>query len=215
MNRQLTNSADDETLRDLILSDPEKGWENFRLRFKAFLHSLIRRYGFSEEDTEEVYQEILLRLVKDNNKLLRAWDPARCSLRGYLGVVATSVSLNYLRSSFHRFTQRRVFPERTPGEPTELLDLVQDPAPSPAERLHRMDLASLFEKCIEEWSREGSLRPEDCLILGMRLSGLGQSEIARMLGTTPSNVGVRFYRLKKELKKRLKRANLKDLDLAF
>lgn len=59
----------------------------------------IRRYANTaqETDADDVFQDVMLRLVADQGRLLRTFDAGRASLRTWLAVVSRSTTLDALR----------------------------------------------------------------------------------------------------------------------
>jgi RNA polymerase sigma factor (sigma-70 family) len=151
-------------------------------------------------------------LVKDDFKVLRGWDPSRCSLTGYLSVVATSACLDFVRLAFHSYTRRRVAVRSDTAEGKDLLSTVEDKELSPEERLQRLEIEDRVLQTVEKWSEEGSLKEKDKLLLNLKLRGLNSREIANILGISEQNANTRFSRLKKEFRKRLSRAGVEADD---
>ncbi len=55
-------------------------------------------------DVMDVAQNVFIRLVKDDYKLLRSFDPNRASLKTWLTVVTRSTALDFLKSGFYGAT---------------------------------------------------------------------------------------------------------------
>lgn len=193
----------DESLRDLVLNSPEEGWNALLLKYGPFVKRLVRRYRLSTEDTEEIVQEVWFRLVKNEQKLIRHWDPARCSLKGYLAVVTPSVALDFIRSRFHQDTCRRA--ESADWQAWDVLsELLVSSSPSPASRLERAQEMEALAQSLSDWADSGRLREEDRLILELLLRGLDYPEISLFLGITEKKLNLRIYRLKRIWKRRVK-----------
>lgn len=204
--------ARDLGLRQTILSSPDEGWGRFWLVHAEFIKGQIGRFRLSPEDAEEVFQEVSLRLTKDQFKLIKDWEPDRCSLRGFLSVIVTSTCLSFLRSGFHSYTKRKVALGPTEVRGSNLSDLILDSAPSPTDRLRRIELLSLFESRLEAWAQEHRIAPRDRQIVKFRLGGMSHGEIAEVLGMKPSNVAQRFSRLRHSLRRALEGAGINYLD---
>ena len=91
-----------------ILSEPELAallsgdrgmWALFVPRAAAVMRAPIRRLLAARHahDVGDVLQDCFLKLVADDFRLLRRYDPARGSLSTWLGVIATSTTLDHLR----------------------------------------------------------------------------------------------------------------------
>jgi RNA polymerase sigma-70 factor (ECF subfamily) len=57
-------------------------------------------------DTEDVVQEVFMRLVRSNYRLLETWNPERGTFPTWLTVVSRSTTLDYLRDKRSGATQR-------------------------------------------------------------------------------------------------------------
>ncbi len=78
-------------------------WEAFVRRYGPLIHGTARRVlaNRTRQDvhllTEDVVQEVFLRLVKDDLALLRTFDPSRASLSTWLTIVTRSTTIDVLR----------------------------------------------------------------------------------------------------------------------
>ena len=90
---------DDIDLDDLCRGD-EGAWHAFVEAAGPCLRGVImsRLHRFQRVDeAADVLQTVFLRLVRDDFRLLRQYNPKRASMRTWLGVIATTVTLDYLR----------------------------------------------------------------------------------------------------------------------
>lgn len=87
----------------LVVSGDNAAWERFVEKFSGLLFGVAvrtlraRTPGMGREDARDVVQDIFLRLVKDDFRLLRTYDPERASLPTWLTVVARSATIDFLR----------------------------------------------------------------------------------------------------------------------
>jgi RNA polymerase sigma factor (sigma-70 family) len=199
---------DDQKLRDRILASPEEGWNDFWEAQEGFIHRIIGRFKLSPEDSEEVRQEVCHALIKDDFKVLRRWDPDRCSLRGFLSVIAAHSVANFYRSSFHRFTLRKT---NTPGDSEVSEDYYSSlmvATFTATERLYRAQVIGFLRKSLDEWVSQEKLCAADRNLILLRLQGLSFREISTLIGITTNHATVRFSRLKPLLRKRLEEAGI-------
>jgi RNA polymerase sigma-70 factor (ECF subfamily) len=81
-------------------------WRDFVEKYAGVVHAAVRKvirakvFRASEDDIQEVAQNVFMRLVKKDFNLLRRYDPARCSLATYLTIIARSTALDFLRYGF-------------------------------------------------------------------------------------------------------------------
>lgn len=100
-----SNDQEDPTrfLARLTAGD-ENAWDLFSERYSALVYSVAAGVFTSQktrphpEDIEEAVQNTYLRLIKDDFRLLKTYDPTRASLTTWLAVVARSTSLNTYKS---------------------------------------------------------------------------------------------------------------------
>ena len=128
----------DDALRDLLRTDPARGWRSFVDQYTPLILGLLRRAGLHDRDEMmEVYVLLCEQLSADGYDRLRRQDASRGSLGGWLAVVARHAVVDWVRSHKGRRRlfqsvqalsafDRRVFElyywdERGPGEIAETI----------------------------------------------------------------------------------------------
>lgn len=128
----------DAEIRDLLRTDPSRGWRAFVDRYTPVLLSLIERAGIRDYDEAmELYLTTCERLSAENCARLLRHDPEKGPLAAWLGAVVRNVVVDWVRSRagrrrlFHAIEalperEQRVFElyywsDRTPSEICELL----------------------------------------------------------------------------------------------
>jgi RNA polymerase sigma-70 factor, ECF subfamily len=102
LSRHDDESAERELLEGLVAGE-ERAWRAFR-RYDRLIYRCIRKVTrrfttLSNEDEHEIYCNFVLQLLRDDRKL-RSFDPGRGARLGtWLGLLATHVAYDYLRSS--------------------------------------------------------------------------------------------------------------------
>mgnify|MGYP006299603389 CR=1 FL=1 len=91
---------------DNLLSDCLRGnkpaWDAFVDRYGPVIYSAVRRV-LGRGDTgsgpaaDDVAQDVFYKLVRDDSRLLRSYDPARSSLSTWLTIVSRSTAIDALR----------------------------------------------------------------------------------------------------------------------
>ena len=85
------------------LNGDKRAWDAFVERWAGVLlaavgRTLRGRLGIVEQsDIEDAVQDVFVRLLKDDFRLLRSYDPARASLATWLTLVARSAAIDRLR----------------------------------------------------------------------------------------------------------------------
>jgi len=85
-----------------LLRGDKTAWDAFVDRYMSVVLSAVSRTfsarGFNDEDEiRDTVQDVFVRLVKDDYRLLRAYDPDRASLPTWLTIVARSKAIDVVR----------------------------------------------------------------------------------------------------------------------
>lgn len=105
MSREISPTSIDDVAS--VLSGGKAAWDGFVEHFTGLLYGVAvrtlraRTARLGGEDAKDVVQDVFLRLVKDDFRLLRTFDPARASLKTWLTVVARSTAIDHLRKPEH------------------------------------------------------------------------------------------------------------------
>ena len=85
------------------LEGQKRAWDAFVERYAPVIFAAVRgtlrgRGAAGEEQTaEDIAQDVFLRLIKNDLRLLRTYDPGRASLTTWLTIVARSTTIDFLR----------------------------------------------------------------------------------------------------------------------
>ncbi len=97
------NKRDTERrLVDSCVERDKQGWDRFVEEYGPVIYAAVLRtfnayrHDMPPQDVEDAAQDVFVRLVKDDFRLLRKFDPSRASLATWLAIVARSTSLNFL-----------------------------------------------------------------------------------------------------------------------
>jgi len=107
------------------LRGEKRAWDAFVAQASPIILAAVRRTLAAHdrrggrELVEDIAQDVFVRLIKDDSRLLRRYDPTRASLSTWLTLVARSTTLNRLR--------RR----RLPTVPIERAQEAAGPSPPP------------------------------------------------------------------------------------
>ncbi len=184
-----------------FLRNPSKGWEGFWESYGSCVRNAISRFQLTRQDAEDILQETVFRLIKDDFVALKKWDKERSSLSTYLSVVAVSVSLDFLKSSFHQYEQKKIKPKGESDTEVDLLDTMADSGLRPDEHLQQRQVIERIVSCLNDWA---GLKQEDKILIYMRLIDVPFGKISNVLGLRENALMTRFSRLKEEFRKRLK-----------
>lgn len=156
------------------------------------INSTIRRYANASQkaDADDVFQDVMLRLVVDDGRLLRSFDPERASLRTWLAVVARSAALDALRRRPRNEDElSEVLLDRlaSPAAETPYLASVEPLFPHPALSARQNDVMGLlFDRDLDVRDVAALLRIGEQTVRSLKhqaLSRLRAPDIAAAFGT--------------------------------
>lgn len=135
--RRSTYAADwsDRELLASVLRREERGWNELVRRYRALIYRCISKVTgkyapyASNADTDEVFAEVLMGLLRDDMHKLRMYDPARgTKLGSWIGIIAVNSAYDFLRSSFRRPAGDRLDASYDPHAPYDRtpLDMLLD-----------------------------------------------------------------------------------------
>ncbi|MCQ2428519.1 MAG: sigma-70 family RNA polymerase sigma factor [Clostridia bacterium] len=183
--------SDDASEISLILSaagGDESAFNELTVRYTPLLKSSVASFssGFSEQDTEELYQEALLAF----HRAVIKFDPLYGKIT--FGLYAKVCIANALKSEFKRLSK----------EASEHVISLDDIPPSeiPAEEdddieARTAELRELIRSNLSEYENT---------VFWSYYSGLSASEIAKQVGKDPKSVENAIFRIRKKLKSLLK-----------
>jgi RNA polymerase sigma factor (sigma-70 family) len=87
----------------LVQAGEKKAWDRFVEKFAGLVYAAswrtirMKTERASEEDAKDAAQEVFLRLVRDDFRLLKTYNPEKASLSTWLTIVARSTAIDHLR----------------------------------------------------------------------------------------------------------------------
>ena len=150
------------------LEGDQNAWCGFVDRYARVIYASVQRVLQSRLSVghpvlaEDVVQDVFLRLVRDDFRVLRAFNPKRASLVTYLTVIAHSTTIDALR-------RKRLVTEPLDGRP--------EPSVSTQDKPQALELPP------------GLLSPRQQLVLILLFDkGLSVKEVSAALGIDPQSV---------------------------
>jgi len=105
-------------------------WDAFVRRYSGLVIAAVRGVAQDGVETEDLAQEVFIRLCKDGFRLLKTYDPARAGLTTWLTIVARSTARDAQRRRRIQGVPIEAVPESAfavaPVEPVEKLRLPTD-----------------------------------------------------------------------------------------
>jgi RNA polymerase sigma-70 factor (ECF subfamily) len=151
-------------LPDGLLRGDKAAWDAFVRRYGGLIVAAVRSVAAGIGETDDLTQDVFLRLCKDDFRLLRSYDPSRAALSTWITIVARSTARDGLRRRRGEAVAVDSVPEA---------QLAVDPVePTPKLKLP-----------------EALLSPRQREILGMLYDReMDVAEVARALGIDPQTV---------------------------
>lgn len=187
--------AEEEKLVKLAASCNDEAFCSLRDRYRQHLRVLVSRYAPTPADREDVYSEIIARLLADNKRALCNWEPI-APFGAYLTTIAVRHCLSWL-------DRRRRTPDTvalSSGDPDsderELLQsmIAGDDAYEPESIIARRERREFVHAALLE------LSDSDRLVLALRFDqGMSGPEIGRALGITPGAARQRIFKALRRL----------------
>ena len=165
-------------------------WRELLRRYGRLILTCVartgKRYGvaMSEPDVEDIYADVCLRLLADDMRRLRAFDPRRAKLSTWIGMISAQAAVDHLRVVARR---------PTIGLPAHL-DERPDARPGPAETLLARERWDQIEARLE------TLTPRDRRFFVLHFAlGLDPESVAATLGISIKTVYTRSHRIRRLL----------------
>jgi len=147
-------------------------YEEFLPRVFRYLKCRVNDVATAEDLTSSVFEKVLVNFAK--------YSRDRAAFSTWIFTIARNTLIDYYRVAASKKKQA-VSLEEAEDRPTNAL--------SPPEELENKELAEKLNHCVAQ------LSPEEQEIIHLRFEAeLTNREIAKMLGLSESNVGVKLYR---------------------
>lgn len=103
--------ADPNVDLNALCQGDKSAWDGFVRRYAGLIVSAVRGVARDGTDTEDLVQEVFLRLCKDSFRLMRTYDATRAGLSTWLTIVARSTARDAMRRRQLPSTPIDVVPE--------------------------------------------------------------------------------------------------------
>jgi RNA polymerase sigma factor (sigma-70 family) len=137
---------------DLVIRLIEGGadaWQEFIDNFSSAIFGAVvntlRKSGYGSDDSHDITQDVYLRLCKNDFRLLRQFDSTRAGLKTWLGVIASSATIDHLRRKRASTIPLDDLPEEINAIQPEMRDPVRIPNGLLSER-QALVLRLLYDK---------------------------------------------------------------------
>jgi len=186
-----------EFVRRCVKRD-KRAWNEFVERYSSliynYIHSVlkIKGHAFSQENINDLFQEIFLSLVKDNFKKLGSFQARNgCSLASWLRQVTVNFTIDYIR----KLKNPLVSIDEETDDGFSLTDLLSSDSPSATELLSQEEKLTRLKDCIDK------LNIDDKYFLELHIHrGLGFEELKAFFKISRAAIDMRKSRIIKRLK---------------
>ncbi|MBK8871793.1 MAG: RNA polymerase sigma factor [Elusimicrobia bacterium] len=186
-------SEPDETLMARFRDGAEEGFQAVFNRYSAHVINFIYRFLKSQEESEDLAQEVFLRIYRAKER----YDPSR-PFRPWLFSIASRLVSNRLRDRKrhpHDSIDQRTEMESGESLPRQIPD---SPADRPAELIEKKTIALTVQKALDALPETQRMA-----VLLARFQGMSHEEIAVSLATSVSAVKSLLFRSRQTLKEAL------------
>lgn len=191
------STLDDAQLAERIKASDEEAFQLLFCKHKNWVYSKIYRILGNHQDTEEILQDIFMKVWQRIDK----WDSRVGSFQAWLNKVAKNTILDAIRKR-KRIREMLL----STNDETEMpMAYYEDEKPTPDIQVEKKEAIELLEQALREISR-----PNHRAAWVLRhIEGLSTSEICKALKCKENTAKIWIFRCSKELKKILMRKGLK------
>jgi RNA polymerase sigma factor (sigma-70 family) len=170
----------------------KKAWDEFVDKYSSliynYIHSVLKLKGstFSQDIINDIFQDILLSLVKDNFRKLGSFKARnKCSLATWLRQVTVNYTIDYIR----KIKPTVSIDEETVGD-SSLLELLPSDSPLVSDTLSREEKYDSLKDCIDK------LGMEDKFFLELHINrGLSPEELKTFFKISRAAIDMRKSRI--------------------
>ncbi len=176
----------------------KRAWDEFVEKYSSliynYIHSVLKIKGhtFTQENINDLFQEIFLSLVKDNFKKLSSFKAKNgCSLASWLRQVTINFTIDYLR----KIRKPLVSIDEETGDDFSLAEILSSNSPSAADTLSQEESLAHLKDCIDK------LDIDDKYFLELHLNrGLGLEELKDYFKISRGAIDMRKSRIVERLR---------------
>lgn len=186
---------DEEKLVKRAAGCDDDAFCRLRDRYHQHLRVLVARYAPSPADREDIFSEIIARLLADQKKALRKWKPI-APFGAYLTTIAVRHCLSWLDRRSRTPNMIALSANTADVDEQELLEelLPGDEQQQPEQLLTRRERRRVMRNCLTQ------LSDSDRLVLALRFDqGMTGPEIGRSLGITHGAARQRIFKALRRL----------------
>lgn len=192
----------DKIIIDGCIKGRAEAWERFIQRFSGLLMWSIKarlekaRYSFTDEDAQDIHQEVFLSLY-NSNKLSGLKDTSK--IAAWLSIIAGNIAINYIKRVKGRVAEKSVSLFEEISAYLTIADTLKTDDPGADEQLDENLQDEILAGSIE------TLNPKEKLILNLHFVYDNTiDEISQTLNLSQGTVASIIRRTREKIKQRLK-----------
>jgi len=197
-----------ELLR-LLCDHPEEGVPLLLRRYRGIVDRLVLRFSHGPQDREDLYQEVVLKLMEEGGRRLGRWEPGRAPFVYFLSLVVWQMCCKCRRKM-----DRIRHPSGGRGNGSSPPTIAgQRRAQPPGQRGQAALSEGLdrLDQCFAALIEAGGAREEDRLLVRMRAEGYPAKEVGNLLGLEEDLVNLRYSRVRRRLHQCLERHGIRSV----
>jgi len=143
---------DDLVFVQRCVKGDKRAWDEFVEKYSSliynYIHSVSRAKGhtFTQENIQDIFQEIFLSLVKDNFRKLSSFKAKNgCSLASWLRQVTINTAIDYIRK-----LRSDISIDEEIDDNFNLLEILSSDSPSAADTLSEDEKLGSLKDCIDK-----------------------------------------------------------------
>ncbi len=171
--------------------DDQDAWGEFVVVYQRFIYHVLNRMNVSENDFDDIVQEVLVRLWEK----LGTYDPEKARFRSWLSFVIRNIVLNYIKKNNIRIEKMAQLADES-KESTRS----QSEIDKMIEREWKLHISNLAMQTIKELFSGKAME-----VFSLSLQGLDSEDISRHLNIARDSVKVLKSRVKNRYMSEVKR----------
>lgn len=185
-------------LHKLQIKQDDQSWEDFSRYYEGYIYVVLRNFGLSIEDCEDLLQEVLLKLWKALPTY--NYEKDKCRFRTWLCVIIKNTALNFHRSKSTKNKQKNTNFEDTVNK----LELISE---AEIDRISEREWKSYVSNLAwENLKTDFSGVQRD--VFEASLDEPDNAKLAEKFNVAESSIRVYKMRIRKALCKEISRLNL-------
>ena len=185
----------------LLRDQPTKGFLLLLERYERLIRHVVKHFSRGKEDREDLYQEVLVKLLDDGSRRLLKWDPNRAAFCSYLYLVSWRICQNCRKRIDRQLGLRIVLPHGI-AMAAEYEDSLQVMGQEDSPRRHTAlkQAVEQLQTCFEILFEAGVARKEDWILVALRAEGHSAKMVSELLDLSEDTIYQRYHRLRNRLR---------------